>query len=104
MVGCPQVYFIRDCSSGEVKIGYSDDPEGRLRQFQTGSNARLIPLGTTFGHRDTEAVYHRKYADFRTSGEWFDLDRDALENIEYMCGEDCWEAHGFSEPIFPWKG
>lgn len=99
---CPMVYFIQNRRSKAVKIGFSWDPEARLKQLQTGSDDALVLLGTTFGFRDSEAVFHRKFAEHRTSGEWFDPDPELLQDIEYWCSAEVWDAHGFAEVPYPW--
>lgn len=63
------IYFIR---SGEyVKIGYSDNPLGRLRQVQTGNPIEAELLAVCPGGKDDEAAIHGAFQQHRVSGEWF---------------------------------
>ncbi len=38
------IYFIRNEETNKIKIGYSKDPEERLRTLQTGSSGKLTLL------------------------------------------------------------
>ncbi|MEU6071396.1 GIY-YIG nuclease family protein [Streptomyces sp. NPDC047082] len=64
-----------------VKIGYSKDPAKRLWFVQVGSPVRLELLATYEGGRALEAALHRYFAQYRMSGEWFDLGSKAVERI-----------------------
>jgi DNA-binding transcriptional ArsR family regulator len=65
-----------------VKIGWSDAPERRLRQLQTGSAYRLKLLDTHPGPQDLENFLHEGFATRRVHGEWFDFgDEDPLPLI-----------------------
>jgi len=68
-------------NSGALKIGKSKNPEGRLRQLQTGCpfEIRLIAVFLEKGH--LEKRMHQRLRDYRinpltekkTKGEWFDF-------------------------------
>jgi hypothetical protein len=67
------VYFIgRADGEGLVKIGYSDDPQGRLGQLQTGSPVELALIDTVPGSLEREAELHAELAASRRHGEWFE--------------------------------
>ena len=67
------IYILQNENGGPIKIGQTDDVTARIAQLQTGNPYRLIlrrycpemPCGT-------EAMLHRKYAQFNLHGEWFD--------------------------------
>ncbi len=65
------VYFIRDAGQARVKIGYSTDPEARLRSLQTGSSGKLQIAGLIVGSMTVESLLHRDLAAFAVRGEWF---------------------------------
>lgn len=66
------IYFIQ--SKQYVKIGFSDNPESRLRDLQTGSPHKLKLLATMPGCYQTETELHKVFADRRINGEWFRYD------------------------------
>lgn len=72
------VYFIRSGEDGPVKIGYAVDPAKRLKLLQIGTPARLSILRTIEGDRFTESAAHKRFAEHRTSGEWFRFHPDML--------------------------
>ena len=69
------VYFIQ-MGYSFIKIGVSRDPEGRLRNLQTGSAKPLKLIATLpFGDRNEafimEKFLHDKFAHLALAGEWF---------------------------------
>ncbi len=66
-----RVYFLQALDGGPIKIGVSNNPEGRLASLQTGSPVKLRILGTAAGDQRREARLHRKLAAHRLHGEWF---------------------------------
>ncbi|MFG2629960.1 GIY-YIG nuclease family protein [Streptomyces sp. NPDC048473] len=73
-----RVYLIGSPESPLVKIGWSDNPERRLRDLQTGSPVPLQLLALFEGGAVIEAALHRQLADKRRHGEWFDLGADPV--------------------------
>lgn len=73
-----QVYLIGSPQSPLVKIGWSDNPERRLRHLQTGSPVPLQLLALFEGGAVLEAALHRQFANKRRHGEWFDLGSDPM--------------------------
>jgi hypothetical protein len=79
------VYFI---GCGEyIKIGFSSRPLDRLRALQTSHPDELEILGTIRGTRQLESKLHKRFADDRERGEWFQasdalwdyIDRNTIE-------------------------
>ncbi len=69
------VYFIQQ-GKGSIKIGVSANPEGRLKELQTGTSKILslllkVPMPSRMAAMTVEKDLHAKYAQFRGSGEWF---------------------------------
>jgi hypothetical protein len=48
-------------------------PEQRARELQTGSPGKLTVAWSLPGHEQLERELHRRFADYRKNGEWFDL-------------------------------
>jgi DNA-binding XRE family transcriptional regulator len=66
------VYFIQGIDGGPIKIGSGNDPEKRLRQFQSASPVILRLLGVIWDAGAWhERDLHREFADLRSHGEWF---------------------------------
>ena len=66
------VYFIGRGRKGPIKIGFSKDPQKRMKSLQTGSAEPLSMLGLVKGGRAIEAIIHRRLARNRLHGEWFE--------------------------------
>lgn len=77
------VYFIGS-ASGEIKIGFSNNPKSRLTTLQTSSSAKLSILAQTEGSLDTEAAYHRQFGAHRLHGEWFARHPDIIAEIDRL--------------------
>jgi hypothetical protein len=81
-------YFV-GAATGPIKIGRTDDLRGRLARLQTGSPLRLHVWGAVALDRlrhdgpgdppTFEAECHRRLADHRCRGEWFE--RDMVERF-----------------------
>ena len=67
------VYFIQAGFHGPIKIGVAHDIEQRMASLQTAHWQKLRLLGTTPGGFALERDLHRKFAEQRLNGEWFDL-------------------------------
>jgi hypothetical protein len=81
-----QVYFIGSSAKIglPVKIGVSDRPETRLRQLQIASAAKLSILAVVEGDELAEALYHTRFRTQQLHGEWFEIDRGILREIERL--------------------
>lgn len=66
------IYFIRDTSSGHIKVGYTAaKPLARLSSLQIGTSARLELVGVIDGERADEKALHEALSVYREGGEWF---------------------------------
>lgn len=72
------VYFIREVEGEDrhFKIGYSQRPDKRLKQLQTGHPKKLgifglIECKTEREARDQEKILHVSHNINKTKGEWF---------------------------------
>lgn len=70
--------YVIESSAGYVKIGHSNDPEGRLLKLQTGSPHTLkIAYVATFRSAErVEQEAHRLLGARRVNGEWFDVTKE----------------------------
>jgi len=69
-----KVYFIE--APGRIKIGYTRQPEKRLRSLQNGDMESLKPIAVIDGSRFLEKALHGVAAPYHLRGEWF---RDCSE-------------------------
>lgn len=74
------VYFI-GCGD-YIKIGFSTRPLDRLRSLQTSHPDTLEILGTIRGTRRLESRLHKRFADLRERGEWFQTSEDLWDYID----------------------
>ncbi|MFC8765121.1 GIY-YIG nuclease family protein [Streptomyces sp. NPDC057193] len=81
MTGAERVYLIGSAESPLVKIGWTDNPERRLRTLQTGSAVPLAVLALFEGGAIVERALHRRFADKRQHGEWFNLGPDPVKVV-----------------------
>lgn len=70
------IYFAR--LGDLIKIGFSQNPEARIRGF----NGLL--LATCEGNRELEAEFHAEFADLCERGEWFRAEPHLLQRIEEL--------------------
>ncbi len=78
-----RVYFIgTHLERGKlVKVGYSRDPQMRLRDLQTAHGERLQIFATVPGGKALEAKYHTRWRARRREGEWFTIGDPILAEI-----------------------
>jgi hypothetical protein len=65
------IYFIQDGDDGPVKIGYSNKPDVRLRNLQTGNYRELRLCHVIPGDLSVEKQLHQRFEPARIRGEWF---------------------------------
>lgn len=66
------IYFVQAEGGGPIKIGHAFDVAKRLSELQIGAPQALQVIATTPGTRATEDEFHRRFADDRLHGEWFE--------------------------------
>jgi hypothetical protein len=79
-----QVYFIQGEKTKNIKIGFSTDPNDRLRQHQTGSGEELLMLACVEGNQELETEIQRRFDSFRVHGEWFSPSDELIEFINSL--------------------
>lgn len=77
------VYFIKEEFSETIKIGKTKDISDRSRIFSVKLPFRwdFIKVIESEDYSLTEVLFHRKFADKRIHGEWFDLDEKDIASI-----------------------
>lgn len=78
------VYFVQAGASGPIKIGYSQNTQGRLASLQTGNHEPLTVLAS-FEHADAkriESMLHDKFSEHRIDGEWFRPSHEIIALID----------------------
>lgn len=75
------IYFVEAVGAGRIKIGFSANPEKRIRGLTTSSAHELKTLKVIEGELAQERSIHRRFAHLRTHLEWF---QDAPELREYI--------------------
>lgn len=82
------VYIMQCGDLPRVKIGYSINPERRLRQLiTTGVPDDLRVIATIPGPPALERDYHRQFADYRVRGEWFRYEGEVKQWVEWIAGK-----------------
>lgn len=90
----PWVYFVQGVDGGRIKIGVAAHPRDRLAQLQSMSPVDLRILAITHGGYAREAELHKRFAESRAHGEWFEPTSDLLELIEEVGPPDEEDLHG----------
>lgn len=75
------VYFIVNYQDRKVKIGYSTNPEQRLKQLLTGNDGKLELAKVVPGTVKDERKYQRVFCHSKIRREWFELTPEIEEFI-----------------------
>jgi hypothetical protein len=75
------IYFIRNVTTGHIKVGFTDDPQKSLRELQAGSSDKFELMKTIEGDEAAEAALHEEFAAVEVDGKWF---KPAVHLIEYI--------------------
>lgn len=78
------IYFIQGEFGGAIKVGFSKNPEERLKQLQTGYPDTLQRLLLVAGNEQDERNFHKEFEKFRLNGEWFKPDKFVLDKINEL--------------------
>ena len=71
------IYFLRNADRTAIKIGTTIRLSARLKTL-AAEHGELEVLAVIDGGRDQEKGLHRRFADLRTVGEWFEPGDDLL--------------------------
>lgn len=89
------VYFIQGEGGGLIKIGWATNPAVRLKAMQMVCPVRLVMLLSFPGSGDTERALHKRFANLRAHGEWFEPSAALLAVIEEL------RAYPPEPPVWP---
>lgn len=70
------VYLIVNKVENFCKIGFSNNPDARLKQLQTGNPYPLELISTIEGSIIDEKNLHNKFAHLSIQGEWFEYNEE----------------------------
>lgn len=74
--------YVIGCGN-RIKIGYSNDPDKRLKQLQTGASDQMV-LEWVQERADAhklEKHLHRTFSKHKIFGEWFNADTLSIQEI-----------------------
>ena len=79
------LYVINDTLNENCKIGFSGNPEKRLKKLQTGNSSELILVHTVEVPenrvKDFERQIHNELRIHRIRGEWFNIKPEFAKNM-----------------------
>lgn len=77
------IYIIQLGDTDIYKIGFSKDPDKRIKQLQSKCPIPLKIIYTNFGHdyEFVEKYLHYQYREQRVKGEWFQLSTEDIVKI-----------------------
>ena len=79
------VYFLRPIGmKGPIKIGFSDQPERRLKEMMMWSPFPLELFARVPGNRGLESALHQAFEDAKSHWEWFKPIPELVEAIDRM--------------------
>ena len=76
------VYFIRNPITRSIKIGFSIDPDRRIKDLQTASESELIIEAVLPGTLSTEQYLHQRWEHLHVRGEWYKSDPDLEDFVD----------------------
>jgi hypothetical protein len=85
--GLEFIYFIQGEHGGPIKIGYSQHPDQRLHDLQCGTPYPLVVRRVFPGDKAKELELHKRFAEGRYIGEWFEATPELVELAEARADE-----------------
>jgi len=76
------IYFIQNERTKSIKIGVSNNPEKRIKGLQTSNEDKLNILCIMNGGYLEEKRLHKRFSEYRVSGEWFSYNNEILEYLD----------------------
>lgn len=65
------LYIIQNQTTGDFKVGRSNNPKERIKSLQTGCKDKLSLILIKEGQGTREKYIHQEMKRFHISGEWF---------------------------------
>lgn len=87
------VYFAR--SEIGIKIGFSENPEKRMRALLSRVRRDIVLLLVLDGDMDVERKFHKRFSSLRIRDEWF---KEKGQLAEFLCQNSC------APTLFEYKG
>jgi len=78
------IYFVQEENNGLIKIGYSTNPEKRLKTLQSKATKKLSIMKTREGDYDTESFLHIKFLNHLAYNEWFYPHKELIDYIKNL--------------------
>jgi hypothetical protein len=75
------VYFVQAGENGPIKIGFSTDPDRRIKALRTAMSEELIVLKVVKGGRQLEKTLHDRFSEIHRRGEWYEPTTELLEFV-----------------------
>jgi hypothetical protein len=75
------IYFIVNYQARKVKIGYSTNPQRRLKELLTANDGKLELAKVVPGTIKDERKYHQVFCHSKVRREWFKLTPEIEEFI-----------------------
>lgn len=82
------VYLLQKGRRAVVKIGFSGDHEERRQSLQTATPDRLRLIATLPGNRSVEAALHKRFREYKVTGEWYRLEGELAEYVAGLKDND----------------
>jgi hypothetical protein len=76
------IYFIQGKLTKRIKIGFSKNPEQRIKQLQTSAAEEYETLLVLPGNYENETFFHKYFAEYRVKNEWFEPSPRLVEKIQ----------------------
>lgn len=81
------VYFIKLEETSFVRIGFTNDLEGRVRNLKSSNPHKIRVIGTCEGERQMESYYHSAFKNLHVHGDWF---REGPELKKFLESRFCY--------------
>jgi hypothetical protein len=81
------VVYFAELEGGPIKVGHTVDLDRRLAEIQLCSPGKVNLIGAVEGDRRTEAYFHRRFAEHRAFGEWYQRHCDVSEYINRVVSD-----------------
>lgn len=97
------VYLIHDVTNNSCKIGFSSNPETRLKGLKVGTLNDLKLIAVLYGNFIREKEIHKQFDHYRIRGEWFSYNDEIVKffknNKEKLSNIPIHKKISFVDPI-----
>lgn len=79
------LYFIKNTTTNNFKIGKSENSQKRLKQLQTGNEHLLeVYKEIIINDQSTETYVHHHFKSQRLNGEWFNITKLQVDRVVFI--------------------